>query len=410
MHRSYADFATRVLIIGRPNPVDRPFVSPRPTPLAAFEAAAKRGELGTGEYAYRTTSAPDLLRAIRWASAIVLDDVTSAEIVAPVSARTRNVLYTLRTDVCHESRRGALASEALQVMGLASSVIAWTKELRDRYQPFAHRVDLLGLPDVAQSETSALWLQLENRLRGAEATSMFASKSAAASVSIGEPTASDDDAADRLARARIALRDGDESRAELLYRACIEAQPLWHLPLVGLAQLEMRRGRWAEVSSLAKHALTIAPHSPSALACEVRAVEQLEGPDAAEHRALRALADYPHSSELYRQVARLRLARDNGPGAEEAYRLALFAHPHDLLSQRELGLRLYQRRRMSEAGPLLDAVAAFAPEDADVQYVRACCALQNGNPDACRQALQAALVAAPNHRRSQNLLSSLSGA
>jgi Tfp pilus assembly protein PilF len=160
-----------------------------------------------------------------------------------------------------------------------------------------------------------------------------------------------------------AADSGDVKPAEVLFHRAEALVPHWHLPLAELARLAARQGAWKDAKIYADAAKGRCNDSHLATVAAVAAAQHLEGHDAAEALAEKALIEQPTNTGVYHWLAAFRQLKGMSRAAQELWRLALFTNPHDPQAQLALALSLAKRGRRREVESLLVRCARLLPEE-----------------------------------------------
>ncbi|MGH7087493.1 MAG: tetratricopeptide repeat protein [Stellaceae bacterium] len=172
------------------------------------------------------------------------------------------------------------------------------------------------------------------------------------------------DAKAHLHAAAAALQKHDLAKADAEYHAAAAAAPTAPDPLVGLADVAMRRGDRKGAREDLDKALKLAPASPlahSAMGAYLWATKDLKG----------AQGEFDKAAALDPKSAKLRLQQGNfyaaalrdAAGAEQAYRAAIALAPKDAATHFALGSLLLQTRKLPEAKAELKEATQLAPNN-----------------------------------------------
>ncbi|MGQ0652133.1 MAG: XrtA/PEP-CTERM system TPR-repeat protein PrsT [Betaproteobacteria bacterium] len=166
------------------------------------------------------------------------------------------------------------------------------------------------------------------------------------------------------------------------------------LSVRGLALLALRRPDEAQAAF--DQALSRHPESPWALLGAARLAGSSGKLDEAARLLERAVAGAPRNAEAWMMKGDLARAADK-QAAEQAYRKALELQPQNVLAMMNVALLRIDAADVEGAAKLAEAMRKAAPKSPHGSYVQALIEFRKQSYPAARDAVQAALKAAPDH-------------
>lgn len=203
-------------------------------------------------------------------------------------------------------------------------------------------------------------------------------------------------ATERFEAGAEALRRGDLDTAQQAFMDSREANPRMPQPLVGLADIEQRRGRAQHAQKLLDQALELAPGDAAVLTARAAFHIRRQDYGAAETELKTAIEANPKDLRAHLALADLYGNLAGRPtDAAAAWRASIAIDPVNAPAHHGLGLALAATGQFQAAEEELKRSAALAPTSPVPLHALARLQLRQGQVDAGTQSLDAALKIEP---------------